>query len=319
LANLLQSSKSTFSWENFLGFFAFPEGMLGTPISALEGWPTVSHRFMRLTNPLVINLCLMVCQVEGLRLKLRVLADFSRSYGILRPIMAGSPEQRRRQQQPQPNEAGVSRRKFLGIEWNIRKFRKMQSQEPQSPTQEQGGESHPETTRRGFVRGALIAGAGLIAFAGAGIDKIIGSRTKEEQHVRAYKDVKKKGTPPEPDQQAVANAQQLRATLDPLHESTPQLEVAKKQASETLQQNQVFTQALQQRENDLRAKEGPSDTRETIDDIVAFTGLVTTTSGFLMMAKDRAEELATQQEQALRKRYPSLYPSPRVLPPENHE
>jgi hypothetical protein len=47
LANLLQSSKSTFSWENFLGFFAFPEGMLGTPISALEGWPTVSLRLMR--------------------------------------------------------------------------------------------------------------------------------------------------------------------------------------------------------------------------------------------------------------------------------
>ena len=234
-------------------------------------------------------------------------------------IMAGSPEQGGRLQQPQPNEAGVSRRKLLGIDWNLRKFRTMQSQEPQSLTQEQGGAPQPETSRRGFVRGAFIAGTGLTALVGAGIDKIIGSRTKEKQHVRAYKDIKAIGTPPEPDQQAVANAQQLRATLDPLHESTPQLEVAKKRASETLRQNQDFTQAVQQRENDLRAKEGPSDTRETVDDIVAFTGLGTTTVGFVMMAKDRAEELATQQEQALRKRYPSLYPSPRVLPPENHE
>jgi hypothetical protein len=43
LANLLQSSKSTFSWESFLSFFAFKEGMLDTQISALGGWPTVTH------------------------------------------------------------------------------------------------------------------------------------------------------------------------------------------------------------------------------------------------------------------------------------
>jgi hypothetical protein len=42
LANLLQSSRSTFSWGSFLSFFAFKEGMLGTPISVLGGWPTVS-------------------------------------------------------------------------------------------------------------------------------------------------------------------------------------------------------------------------------------------------------------------------------------
>ncbi len=40
----LQSSRSTFSWRSFLNFFAFKEGMLDTPISALGGWPTVSAR-----------------------------------------------------------------------------------------------------------------------------------------------------------------------------------------------------------------------------------------------------------------------------------
>jgi hypothetical protein len=53
LVNLLQSSRSTFSRENLLSFFAFKEGMLGTPISVLGGWPTVSDRFLRLipSNP----------------------------------------------------------------------------------------------------------------------------------------------------------------------------------------------------------------------------------------------------------------------------
>jgi hypothetical protein len=44
LANLLQSSSSTFSQESLPSFFAFKEGMLDTPISALGGWPTVSGR-----------------------------------------------------------------------------------------------------------------------------------------------------------------------------------------------------------------------------------------------------------------------------------
>src|SRR5262249_55525831 len=47
LANLLQSSKSTFSWGSFLSFFAFQEGILDTHISALGGWPTVSGGFLR--------------------------------------------------------------------------------------------------------------------------------------------------------------------------------------------------------------------------------------------------------------------------------
>jgi hypothetical protein len=42
LVNLLQSSRSTFSRGNLLSFFAFKEGMLGTPSSVLGGWPTVS-------------------------------------------------------------------------------------------------------------------------------------------------------------------------------------------------------------------------------------------------------------------------------------
>ena len=43
LANLLQSSRRTFSWGSFLSFFAFKEGMLSTPISVRRGWPTVTH------------------------------------------------------------------------------------------------------------------------------------------------------------------------------------------------------------------------------------------------------------------------------------
>jgi hypothetical protein len=45
LPNLLQSSRSTFSWESFLSFFGFKEGMWDTQISALGGWPTVSEDF----------------------------------------------------------------------------------------------------------------------------------------------------------------------------------------------------------------------------------------------------------------------------------
>ena len=37
LVNLLQSSRSTFSCEGFLSFFAFKEGMLDIQISALGG------------------------------------------------------------------------------------------------------------------------------------------------------------------------------------------------------------------------------------------------------------------------------------------
>jgi hypothetical protein len=51
LANPLQSSKSTFSWGNFLSFFAFKEGMSSTPISVLGGWPTVSGGFLPYETP----------------------------------------------------------------------------------------------------------------------------------------------------------------------------------------------------------------------------------------------------------------------------
>ena len=44
LANLLQSSRSTFSWGSFPSLFAFKAGMLDTQISAPGGWPTVSAR-----------------------------------------------------------------------------------------------------------------------------------------------------------------------------------------------------------------------------------------------------------------------------------
>jgi hypothetical protein len=37
LANLLQRSKSAFSWRSFLSFFAFKDGILDTQISALGG------------------------------------------------------------------------------------------------------------------------------------------------------------------------------------------------------------------------------------------------------------------------------------------
>ena len=50
LANLLQRSRSTFSWGSFLSFFAFKEGMLGTLFAVLGGWPTVSIPFTRLID-----------------------------------------------------------------------------------------------------------------------------------------------------------------------------------------------------------------------------------------------------------------------------
>jgi len=37
------------SWGSFLNFFAFKEGMLGTLISVLGGWPTVSPNFWDIT------------------------------------------------------------------------------------------------------------------------------------------------------------------------------------------------------------------------------------------------------------------------------
>jgi hypothetical protein len=46
LVNLLQRSRSTFSWRSFLSFFAFKDGILDTQISALGGWPTVTGRFL---------------------------------------------------------------------------------------------------------------------------------------------------------------------------------------------------------------------------------------------------------------------------------
>jgi hypothetical protein len=45
LANLLQSSSSTFSCVSFPRFFAFQESMWDAPISALLNSPTVSGRF----------------------------------------------------------------------------------------------------------------------------------------------------------------------------------------------------------------------------------------------------------------------------------
>src|SRR6266446_3477182 len=48
LANLLQSSKRTFSLGSFSSFFAFKEGIWDTQISALLSSPTVSGGFVRL-------------------------------------------------------------------------------------------------------------------------------------------------------------------------------------------------------------------------------------------------------------------------------
>jgi hypothetical protein len=47
LANVFQSSRSTFSWGSSPAFFAFKEGMWVTRISALGGSPTVSGGFSR--------------------------------------------------------------------------------------------------------------------------------------------------------------------------------------------------------------------------------------------------------------------------------
>src|SRR5438105_15937351 len=54
LANLLQSSRSTFSWGSFPSFFAFQEGMWDTQISALLSSPTVSPPILE--TSLFVNL-----------------------------------------------------------------------------------------------------------------------------------------------------------------------------------------------------------------------------------------------------------------------
>jgi hypothetical protein len=68
LVNLLQSSRSTFSRGNLLSFFAFKEGMLGTLISVLGGWPTVSARFLRLRSAklLAVTLALEISYEDSL-------------------------------------------------------------------------------------------------------------------------------------------------------------------------------------------------------------------------------------------------------------
>jgi hypothetical protein len=56
LANLLQSSRSTFPCVSFPSFFAFNEGTWNIPISALGGSPTVSAGFLRLIDePVVVE------------------------------------------------------------------------------------------------------------------------------------------------------------------------------------------------------------------------------------------------------------------------
>src|SRR5438067_1015059 len=69
LANLLQSSRSTFSWGSFLSFFAFKEGMLGTQISALGGWPTVSPQYLRLpcAGLLSVNMAISINYEDRLK------------------------------------------------------------------------------------------------------------------------------------------------------------------------------------------------------------------------------------------------------------
>ena len=143
------------------------------------------------------------------------------------------------------------------------------------------------------------------------VDKGINTRQRAEQHVRAYRDVKEKGAPAEPDKKAVANAQQLRATLDPLHESTPQIEETKQQARNVLKQQDDFTQAWLQRESELRSKEGPSNLAETVDDGVALKGIATAIFGLFKMAKVMGEDQMARHEQELRTRYPDLYPQPK--------
>ena len=54
LANLLQSSRSTFSCASFPSFFAFKEGIWDTRTSALGGSPTVSPRIWHISLPLSV-------------------------------------------------------------------------------------------------------------------------------------------------------------------------------------------------------------------------------------------------------------------------
>jgi hypothetical protein len=106
--------------------------------------------------------------------------------------MAGGEKYRGEQsQQPQPKETGVSRRKFLGIEWNLRRPRTMKSPEPQGPIQETVGQAQtePVMNRQEFVTGLFLLGAGGAEMIVGGLDNAMNSRQKAEQRSRAYKEV----------------------------------------------------------------------------------------------------------------------------------
>jgi hypothetical protein len=64
---------------------------------------------------------------------------------------------------------------------------------------------------------------------------------------------------------------------------------AKLQATQTLQQQEVFAKAWQQCESELRSIEGPSDVSETVDDSVAIKGLAITAFGVLKMTHAHVE------------------------------
>jgi hypothetical protein len=168
----------------------------------------------------------------------------------------------------------------------------------------------PVMNRRQFVTGIFLVGAGFGELVVAGYTNGINSRQKAEQGARAYLEIKALGTPAEPDPQAVAEAQQLQASLNPLHETTPELEEKKQQARDALKQRDAFAQAWQQRKSKIRSTEGPSELEETVNDGVGLKGVVTATFGALKMAKAKSDYDQARYDQEMKKRYPSHYRSP---------
>jgi cysteine synthase len=143
---------------------------------------------------------------------------------------------------------------------------------------EQGGGQPQEQvnrTSRELLRGAITTGIGLAIGVPSFLDYHNTLMKQKEQSERAAKEVESQGIP-RPDQTVVTNAQNLREELrnDPLADRNPdQIRLAR----QALQQQEHFNKVRDQREREIRDKEGYSDTRLSFD---AAGGLVGTGGTF---------------------------------------
>jgi cysteine synthase len=138
--------------------------------------------------------------------------------------------------------------------------------------EQRGGQPQEQVnrTRREVLRGAITAGIGLAIGVPSFLDYEKTLMKQKEQSERAAKEVESQGIP-RPDQAAVTNAQNLREELrnDPLADRNPD---QIRQARQTLQKQEHFNKVRDQREREIRDKEGYSDTRLSIDAAGGFVG-----------------------------------------------